>query len=80
MAFTANEMVKAIDNAGLSNDLANRFERAAFAAYLADSYGADNETAEETIVDLTTSHTEYEGDRITFWTRDLLEYREQADA
>lgn len=80
MAFTGNEMIKAIDNAGLSDDLTNRFERAAFAGYLADAYGADDETAEETLVDLKTSHTHYEGDRITFWTRDLMEYREKADA
>lgn len=80
MAFTGNEMVKAIDNAGLSKDLANRFERVAFADYLADAYGENDETAEETIVDLTAGYTYYEGDRITFWSRDLMEYREQAGA
>jgi hypothetical protein len=68
-------MITAISNTPANADLADRFERAALAAHLTDTYGADDWTAAQTLADLTTSHTIYEGDRITFWTRDLIEFR-----
>lgn len=76
MAFTANEMVTAISNHPVNADLANRFERAQFAEYLEESYGADDETAAETLNWLAAGETWYEDGPLSYLTRDLLELRE----
>jgi hypothetical protein len=79
MAFTANEMVTAISNSPANADMANRFERADFAAYLADAYGADEDNAAQCLAWLQAGTVWYEDGPITYFYRDLLEYREVRD-
>lgn len=80
MAFTANEMVTVISNSPANADLANRFERASFAEFLTNEYGADDETAAETLNWLVAGETYYEDGPISYFTRDLIEHREEQDA
>lgn len=75
MAFTANEMATAISNSPANMDLANRFERSQFAAYLEESYGADDETAAECLAFLMAGETWYEDGPISYFARDLYELR-----
>jgi len=75
MAFTANEMVKAIATTPANMDMADRFERAAFAAYLADQYGAGTETARELLACFVATDVWYEDGVVTAFYRDLAEFR-----
>jgi hypothetical protein len=79
MAFTANEMVTAISNHVANSYMENRFERAAFAAFLADEYGADRENAAQCLAWLAEGTVWYEDGVVTYLYRDLMEHREQQD-
>lgn len=75
MAFTANEMVTAIATTPANMDMADRFERAAFAAFLADQYGAGTETARELLNCFTSTDVWYEDGVVTAYYRELIEFR-----
>jgi len=75
MAFTANEMVKAIATTPANMDVEDRFERADFAAYLADQYGAGTETARELLACFQATDVWYEDGVITAYYRELIEFR-----
>lgn len=81
MAFTANEMVTAIATGTANAYMENRFERAEFAGFLADEYGAGTETAAEMLNCLAGTDVWYEDGVVTALYRDLSAFRESnADA
>ena len=78
MAFTANEMVKAIDSHedALNFDFKDLKELTAFAEYLEAEYGSLYESAERLLDQMTEAYAIFEGDRVRIYYIELCTFRQ----
>jgi hypothetical protein len=76
MAFTANEMVTAIATTPANMDVADRFERASFAAALTHRFGCSDETAAQCLAWLAAGEVWFEDGPVSYLYRELVDFRE----